>query len=66
MRTTLPLRQLACALALAAATVGLAAVVVLPWLVELLMVVVVYGLGLFVLRIITIADFRRILAQRAL
>jgi O-antigen/teichoic acid export membrane protein len=66
MKVPLPLREMIYAFAAAAATIGVASLVMLPWIVEATLTAAVFSAALLALRVITVSDFRRVLARRML
>ena len=66
MKSSLPMRELICAFAAAVATVAAAALVTLPWILEATLMATVFCSALLVFHVITISDFKRVLARRAL
>jgi O-antigen/teichoic acid export membrane protein len=66
MKSSLPLRQLGTAVAITAAIIAAAAFVELPWIAEAALVAIAFCLSVLLFRVITIQDFTRVLARRAL
>ncbi len=66
MRVSLPIRQLATVIAIAAVTAALTWQLRLAWPAEAIIAASVFGLGVLVLRVITTADVERVLARRVL
>jgi O-antigen/teichoic acid export membrane protein len=65
MRTRLPLLEICLGTLLLVVVIGGAALIHLPWPVEAVAVAAALGVGLVLTRVITVSDFRRVLARRA-
>jgi lipopolysaccharide exporter len=66
LKSSMPIRELCGALAITVVVMAVASLVTLPWLIEAILLALAFCSALLLFRVVTIRDFRRALARRAL